>query len=120
MYNRRNDSRMGDEVFAIGAILAPFAWKLVKHGQDKAIAKKQAFEALPKEMQQQIKYKRCVRGEKIASYLLVAFTGLEVFATLAGHFSVTDILSFIPVIVAYFMMKAGKKKYEINNQTAFD
>lgn len=120
MYNRRNDSRMGDEVFAMGAILAPFAWKIVKHGQEKATAKKQAFEALPKEMQQQIKYKRCVRGEKIASYLLIAFAGLEVFATLAGHFSVADVLSFIPVIFAYFMMKAGKKKYEVNNQTAFD
>lgn len=120
MYNRRNDSRMGDEVFAMGALLAPFAWKIVKHGQDKANAKKQAFEALPKEMQQQIKYKRCVRGEKIAKYLLIAFAGMEVFATVAGHFSTADIMSFIPVIVAYFMSKAGKKKYEANNQTAFD
>lgn len=50
MYNRRNDSRMGDEVFTIGVILAPFAWKIVKRGQNKAIAKKQTFESLPKEM----------------------------------------------------------------------
>ena len=42
------------------------------------------------------------------------------FATLAGHFSIADVLSFIPVIFAYFMMKAGKKKYEVNNQTAFE
>ncbi|WP_416327787.1 hypothetical protein [[Eubacterium] hominis] len=117
MYYRRDDSRMGDEIFAMGALIAPIAWKIVKHGQAKAIAKKEAFEALPEEKKQQIKYKRCAIGEKIARYLLIAFVGLEVFAILAGHFPIADIMSFIPVIVAYFMLKAGKNKYETDTQT---
>lgn len=120
MYTRRNDSRMGDEVFAMGAVLAPFVWKFVKHGQNKAIAKKEAFEALPKDMQEQIKYKKCVRGEKISKYLLIIFAAFEVFAILAGHFSIADIMSFLPVGAAYYMSKAGKKKYEANSKAAFE
>lgn len=120
MYNRRNDSRMGDEVFAMGLLLAPFAWKIVKYGQAKANAKKEAFEALPKEMQEQIKYKRYVKGERIFRYLLISFVGLDVLRLVTGGFSFEDILAYIPLMIVYYMMKAGKEKYEINNQASFE
>lgn len=112
MYYRKNDSRMGDEIFAMGAFLAPFVWKFVKGRQEKLIAKKKAFEALPMEEQNRIHLKRMTKGEIIAKYILIVFSVLEIFATIMGHFSFGDIGSFLPVIAFYFFMKAGKKKYE--------
>ena len=112
MYYRKEDSRMGDEIFAMGALLAPFVWKFVKGRQEKLIAKKQKFEALPIEEQNRIHLKRMTKGEMIAKYILIVFGLLEIFATMMGHFSFWDIGSFIPVIAFYIYTKAGKKKYE--------
>lgn len=112
MYYRKEDSRMGDEIFAMGALLAPFVWKFVKGRQEKLIAKKKAFEALPMEEQNRIHLKRMTKGKMIAKNVLIVFSVLEIFATIMGHFSFGDIGSFLPVIAFYFFTKAGKKKYE--------
>ncbi len=117
MYYRKKYSRIGDEIFVMGAMLAPFVWKFVKERQEKLIAKKEKFEALPIEEQNRIHLKRMTKGETIAKYILIVFLLLEIFATVMGHFSFGDIGSFIPVIAFYFYAKADKKKYENIIQT---
>lgn len=116
MYYGKEDSRMGDEIFAMGAILAPFVWEFLKGRQKKINAKKEKFVALPIEEQNRIHLKRLTKGETISKYMLFVFGVLEVFAIIMGHFSFKDIASFIPVIVFYLYAKVGKKKYENLNQ----
>ena len=69
MYYRKKYSRIGDEIFVMGAMLAPFVWKFVKERQEKLIAKKEKFEALPIEEQNRIHLKRMTKGETIAKYI---------------------------------------------------
>ena len=111
MYYRRKDSRMGDEIFAMGILLAPFVWKLVKKGKAVIIAKKERFDALPLQEQLRKKYKMCLIGEVIFKLLTLIRVVMLIVSIFNGSFLFNKVNSIIACAIMFVLMRVGKHKY---------
>lgn len=106
----RRGAKLGDDIFSTGAVFAPFAIKIISSFQNKKQKKQEMFNSLPKEKRKEILLVRYTRYQKIAKYVLLISCGLEVFATVMGHFSFGDFYTLFIIFAIYGSFTYKKKK----------
>lgn len=106
----RRGSKLGDDIFSTGTVFAPFAIKIISSFQNKKQKKQEMFNNLPKEKQKEILLVRYTRYQKIAKYAFLISCGLEVFATVMGHFSFGDFYTLFIIFAIYGIFTYKKKK----------
>lgn len=106
----RRGAKLGDDIFSTGAVFAPFAIKMISSFQYKKQKKQEMFNSLPKEKRKEILLVQYTRYQKIAMYVFLISCGLEVFATVMGHFSFGDIYTLLIIFAIYASYTYKKKK----------